>query len=918
MPDELLDQTDPATRLRFSIPRAAPRVVLRPRLFAALDEGSRRPLTLVSASAGTGKTALITSWLATGNPPGPVAWVTLDEFDNRSRARFWRWILVALGELGIDVGVDLISGSTEGAVDAALEALAAAIADTEDPVVLVLDDFGVIDNGAILADVYQLLLGAPAALRVIAAVRGTPSMRLQRMRLAGIVCEIGPDQLAFTLEESVELLANSGVTLDLPVAERLWQTTEGWGAGLQLAALALRAHERPKDFVVRFSGDTAPVSDYLLEEVLSHQTAELRDFLLQTSVVDRVCGPLADALTGGSSGGSMLAELHRSGTLTIALDERREWYRYHPLLLRMLRTTLRRDDPGSAEERHGRAARWLAGHGREPEAAHHAILAADDRLLNAIVLGSGVPLLVRGELPDLARVLRELPRETLSRQPFLALALAASASDSGDAEQAGRWLSVAQQAHADDPVEDGGAFAIGCAVVALHRARMLGDLDTAVEAARVIVHTDVASEQVDVLEDLRALALLLLGALELWTVSVDVARHTIQSGLAASAARGRPYLTLYGIAHLSMCHVWVGEYTEGERRAQEAIALAERGGWRNTPRTATAIAALGVVALARGDLESARHHLDSAERGVADWQDRVLRAHIGVYRARIDRMSGRPEHGAAALTALAPELAAFPSLAPLAEVATSECALAMAASGQPDAALELLRTAVATAVRAEVPVALARLLIDRGEHQAALDQLDGWADRGPGDTQWMTTGIQAWITQARALEGLGDTSGQRDALTEAVSLAATEDVRAPFMEIGDALVAPLRRLLDAGRTPQAFTRELIRAAGQPNAPLPDQPVMPTDALTERELTILRLLPTRMSNGEIGAELFLSINTVKTHVSSVFRKLDAHSRREAVSRARSLGLLSPGRAATRPAFDLDAPVITPPVGVVQPP
>jgi len=894
---------------KLSVPRSPPHLVRRPRLIAALEAGTEGPFTLITGGAGAGKTALVTSWLDGGRVPGPVAWVSLDPVDNGSRLRFWRLIVQALGTAGIDVGIDLVSSSSQATIDHLLDQLRTALEASPAPVVLLLDDFGLIDDPTTLADVYQLLREPSPKLRIVATARSVPQMRLQRLRLAGVVTEIGPADLAFTREEADELLSNVGVGLAPEVAERLWETTEGWGAGLQLAALALQHHPRPEDFVAHFAGDVFPISDYLLEEVLSIQPFAVRTFLLETSVVDTVCGGLADAITGGSGGGGTLEELERSGLLATALDDQHEWHRYHGLLLDMLRATMRRERPEMLPALHRRAARWLLAHEREADAAHHAIAAGDVELLVDIVADRGFALLVRGKSDELAQSVQELPLERLGEEPMLTLSLAGASVDAGDARGAARWLQWSDERADLLRPEHRPAFRIGRAIVDLHQSRMDGALDEAHGATQTIVQaaSHAAVESTQDAADLRALAFLLLGGLELWMVSNEIAQRNLTRGLSIAVANDRPYLALYGAAHLSMCHAWSGQLSAGAERAGEALRIAERSGWRHTPRTATALAALGSIALARGALAEAGEHLAQAAEIVEEWQDRPLHGHICVGRAKVLRLSGQPEQALDALASVRPKVGSSPFLAPLLETQDAEEAMALAALGRTEDAIELLERANAQATRGEIPVALAAMRLAARDPAAALDLASPWTPDHRGSHAPLTTSILALIVTARARRRMGEDEAADAAMVQAVSLAIPESCRGPFLETGPPVVAELQRLLGRS-TPavEAFAREamtLVEAPPEVDAPAPAATPAPlNDPLSDRELMILRFLPGDSTNADIASELFVSVNTVKSHVKQIYRKLDVHDRREAVVRARELGLIPSGLAArpiTRP-------------------
>jgi LuxR family maltose regulon positive regulatory protein len=312
------------------VPRWRP--VARQRLLGLLDEGAKGPLTLLAAPAGYGKTLLLTSWATGAGPPGPVAWVRIGPGDQHP-PRFWSQVLAALrgsdARLPDGLLADLEPQDEIG--DGFLRALVGGLLELDRPVVLILDDLHDAAGPAVTSQLRFLLQHAPSQLRLVVASRADPPLALHRLRVAGQLTEVREAELAFSLEETAVLLAGHGVVLSGAELETLWRRTEGWAAGLRLAALSLREHPQPGRFVADLAGDDRAIAGYLVEEVLAAQPPEMREFLLRTAVVDRLSGDLADALTGGSDGARILARLEREHVFTSAAGPNRTWYRYHPL-----------------------------------------------------------------------------------------------------------------------------------------------------------------------------------------------------------------------------------------------------------------------------------------------------------------------------------------------------------------------------------------------------------------------------------------------------------------------------------------------------------------------------------------------------------------------------------------------------------
>src|SRR5215216_4848857 len=392
------DETDAqASSTAVPAPRWAP--VPRRRLYALLDEGTRGPVTLLAASAGYGKTLLLTSWAQAGRTPGPVAWMTAGP-DDHQPASFWAHVLGALDDAGVlpaggppgDPGPPAASGSP------LLRWLAARLAELPRPVVLVLDDLHEAGGGAVAAELRLLPRYAPPQLRLVVATRADPPLVLHRLRVAGQLGELREADLAFTGSEAEAMLGDHGVTLPAGDLEALLRRTEGWAAGLRLAALTLRDHPLPGRFVDELAGDDRAIAGYLLEEVLAVQPPELRAFLLWTSVPDRICGGLADALTGRADGAEVLARLEREHVFTMASGPGRDWYRYHPLFAELLRAELRHERPEELPALHRKAAAWQAANGLPVDAVRSA-LAGDDLDQAIDLLADGwLSLLVSGQV----------------------------------------------------------------------------------------------------------------------------------------------------------------------------------------------------------------------------------------------------------------------------------------------------------------------------------------------------------------------------------------------------------------------------------------------------------------------------------------------------------------------------------------
>ena len=384
----------PATK--FALPHKQAGTIVRQRLLEVLDAGVDRPLTLLSAPPGSGKTALLGSWLASAGAPTSVAWLSLDSRDGERR-RFWQAVLQALSRAGGGEAVTTLAAHPPIRIERLVSALTDALESHRGPLVLVLDDFHEVGD-VVHADLDQLLHRPPPALRLVIATRADPPLRLGRLRMQGELGEIRAPQLALTLVESAEMLEAVGVSLEDRDVRRLWDHTEGWVGAMRLAALALRDHPDQSSFVADFAGDDRAISDYLLTEVMSSLSVENRTFLLRTSVAEMLNGDLADALTDRADGHARLGELSRGGALLAPLDRRGDWYRYHALFRELLVAELRSEAPELIPGLHRRAAAWFADHGEEARGLVHAVEAEAWDLAARLAGERWVDLLVRGEV----------------------------------------------------------------------------------------------------------------------------------------------------------------------------------------------------------------------------------------------------------------------------------------------------------------------------------------------------------------------------------------------------------------------------------------------------------------------------------------------------------------------------------------
>ena len=926
----------PLLASKLAAPDLPAGLVLRPRLFGLLGAGLDGGVTLLGAPAGYGKTVLARSWALDARRRGPVGWLSLEPDDNEP-GRFWAYLVAALERAGaLPPGAPPpAANGRPGAID--LAPLLNRLAGVEAPVVLVLDDFHEIVDAAVLGGVEFLLRHAPPSLRLVIAARADPRLPLHKLRTSGKLTEIRCDELAFTVEEAAELLGAEGLALRDEDVAALHGHTEGWVAGLRLAALSLRDHPDPRRFVAEFAGDDRSVADYLTGEVLARQPEAVRGMLLRTSILDRFDGALADALTGRDDGERMLAELERSNAFLVPLEPRRSWYRYHQLFGELLKVELRHQAPEQVSELHRRAAVWHATKGLPADAARHALAAGDWQLATTVVLEHWHEL-VLADPAILRDLLGLLPPELAEADPELALMAAA---DLAGAAQPGEPRVDAQPGEPRVDGQPGEPRVPGVrlrrlpllvAALRLSEAWRAGDLDgVAVAALEMLVllgpgsaaataptatsatagpsappHATTGHDHAA-----RVFALVALAAAERHTGDLDAADASLREGLEVARRDGLERQIVKCTAQLALLEADRGRLRAAERTAQEAIELAERHGWAGDVQTAAAHLALAVAHGQRADLAAAGAQLDLATSawsdGAAAGGAPAVVAELAAVRAWLLQAGGDPAGGLKALEAAGQELSAWRPLPYLERpLAVAEAELLLAA-GDTAAARTALgradgptppRTALGRGDGHEPPLpaallARARLELDEGEPKAAIATLAPLLN-GTATVPSLRLLLEAWLLDGLAARALDDRERAFRSTERALTLAEREGFRLALRSPG----APMRELLAAqlGRhtSHEPLLVELLDARDEaPEADgwrQGDRERALIEPLSERERVVLRYLTSALSNVEIAAELYVSVNTVKTHIKSIYRKLDTTGRRDAVRRARELRLL----------------------------
>lgn len=913
----------PLLEAKLHVPRRRRGLVARPRLAELLTRGAESALTLVSAPAGFGKTTLLADWLEQWSAAAPeggrsAAWLSLDRRDD-DPARFWTYLVAALQRAAPGMGEGALpllqaQSSAEAGLGALLNDLGAVTHD----VVLVLDDFHVVESREVREAVASLLEHLPAQVHLVLAGRADPALPLARLRARGDLAEVRAADLRFTPDEAAEYLTVAmGLTLTADEVEALEGRTEGWIAALQLAALSMQGRDDVAGFIAGFAGDDRFIVDYLVEEVLQRQTEDVRTFLLRTSILHRLTGPLCDAVTGQGGGRAVLEALERGNLFLVPLDAQRRWYRYHHLFADVLQARLLDEHPGEVQELHRRASEWYHQSGDLPEAIHHALAAEDaDRAADLVELAFPAMRQARQEA-TVRRWLDALPDDVVRVRPVLSVAYVGVLLQSGELagvdahlRDAERWLEARPGAGTAGAATTGGGTA-GAAMVVVDqeafrglpgaievyraaRAHMLGDVDATIAHARRAL--ELVREE-DHLE--RGAAAGLLG-LAHWTRGELETAHRAWTDSRDSLERAGHLSDVLGVS------IALADIRIAQGRLRDATATYERGLRLAAGHGAPVLrgvpdmhVGLSGVLREQGDLDAAVRHLalsDEAGEHAGLPQNRYRRC---VAMARVREAEGDLDGALVLLDEAERRYVGdmFPDVRPVGALR----ARVLVAQGRSAEALDLVRERGVSVeddlsyLRELDHLTLARVLLARAaaDDDAAarrqvlvlLDRLLRAAEEG----ERAGSVIEVLVLGALAHQAAGDVEAALGSLDRAATLAEPEGHVRVFLDEG-APVVPLLRTLATRRGAGRHVRHLLAAAtgAQDRAPARQGLVEP---LSARELDVLRLLGTELDGPEIARELVVSLNTVRTHTRNIYAKLGVNSRRAAVRRAGELGLLA---------------------------
>ena len=919
-------QQDPLLATKLYIPPAPSKLVLRPHLVEQLDEGIQGKLTLICAPAGFGKTSMLCEWYAV-HPKNvaSVAWVSLDVSDNDGR-RFWSYVFAALERLHPDIVEDafvLLRSPQPPSMNVILTTLINALLAIQGQIILILDDYHVITEPSIHQAMSFLLDYLPPQMHLILASRSDPPLLLSRLRSNRTLTELRTDDLRFTNEETKLFLQL--MTGSIPPTETiatLEQRTEGWIAGLQLAALSLKGRTNSTNFITAFAGSHKYILDYLSEEVLRQQSDAIQTFLLQTAILDRLSGPLCNAVTEQSNSQTILEQLEQANLFIVPLDDERGWYRYHHLFTEVLRRQLQYTHPDMLPRLHQRAAIWYEQQGLITEAMRHALAATDFERAVRLIEQATIRMLLQGERNILQQWLQALPSELLQRHPRLCITYAMLLAYNVQLDAAESYLRLAEAHLLPSPEGEMPPDVL----------EMLGEIDG--------IRADLARHQGDIP---RAIALcrqaleripqdnvflrgninLNLGAAYAYNGDMEAAQQALTAAVELGQAAGNLHGVLYALYRLTWQPVHQGQLRQAYNNAQRALQFVEtHPELRKSPDVGLIYSVMGGVLHEWNKLEAAAEAL--IEGITLCEQNGVEMAVVGGAYTTLAQV--RQDQGAADQASVLMQQAVqgihnrrttvlFSARIPFHQVRL------WIAQGKLDDAFQWLleygpklHLSGVLSYQQEIEyLTVVRVLLAQSQRGQPLPY--GWslkqvlhlteqiAEATEAKKRWGHV-IEALVLQALLLQAQGDPSSALTILRRALTLAEPEGYIRIFVDEGQPMAALLQRALEAGIL-HAYVITLLHAFGvqpevqqeetvplqQSSLPLSDSTLYPLlEPLSERELEVLRLMAAGRSNSEIARALSVSVGTIKTHLKHIYGKLGVHTRTQAIAHARELRLL----------------------------
>jgi LuxR family maltose regulon positive regulatory protein len=893
--------SDTLLKTKLHIPQARPALVPRPRLIELINRYDVPCFTLVSAPAGFGKTTLLSNWVRLNQIP--AAWISLDANDN-DPVRFLSYVSAALMTIDPTVGDDALAAIQSPqsiSIDRILALLINDVAEYSGIVALVFDDYQFIESEDVHQALFNVIEHLPPNMHVLLATRIDPPWPFARFRARGTMNEIRASDLRFTAPETSAFL-NEIMDLSLSTEEiaKLGERTEGWIAGLQMVALSLQDRVDRTQFIEAFSGSHRYILDYLMEEVLEHQPTELRTFLLETSILERMCAPLCQHITGQANAQEILEKIDHSNLFLVPMDDDRRWYRYHHLFADLLRTRLKEIRPDRLLELHREASTWFEQRNLVNEAIQHGFEADDkDRSLQ-LIKSKSLELVFQGGLRTLERWLQMLPKETIENSPRLCLAQAWVWVYSGNIAACKQALDACERAL--------GSRAREIADEDIIRGQLLG-----VRAYTAWFEGDIVSAEASARESLSILpksdtmgwawSSEIFGAMLRTRGDFNEAQKYLERAIEISTQAGALHIAIDAHWELSVLTYYRGQLNETIQICQQALDLANqfiREGGRRLPVVGYIYTRMAFVSWARGELDRALEHALEGTRLSERWgfMDVLVMSYLAL--ARVYSSRGEYNHAQGAVQrakSISTDLSEH-----YLENATSLEALINLQHENLPAALDWKDRA--TIHMDDVPnflnlqeyrilahVHVAQAMKSRTDVSENVIKLLVRLDKMCDQVQAYGQSIEVLLTLVLAWQASGQSQKALESLEKAIRLAQGEGYIQPFIEYQAQLLESLRTLHRQNKYINFITEILQKGEKKSTIPTSrSSTLLLAEELSDRELDVLRYLPSQLSTSEIAEELYIATSTVRSHIKSIYGKLDVHSRREAVSRARELDLL----------------------------
>jgi LuxR family maltose regulon positive regulatory protein len=884
----------PLLDTKLHIPARHANLIQRPRLIELLNQGCHSKMTIISTPTGYGKTTLLCQWQSNCNLP--VAWLTLDKADN-DPVRFLSYLIAALQRFEPDLGSGaldvlqtsgVVSAGAWSPIELALTLLLNDLTSGSRPLILVLDDYHLIENARIHQLVTYLLDNQPEQLHLVIATRVDPPLPVSRLRAQAQLVEVRVDDLCFTSDESFEFYNDvMGLSLSTEQVAVLERRTEGWIAGLQLAALSMREHEDIIGFIEAFTGSHRFILDYLTEEVFNRQSSEVRAFLLKTAILDHLNASLCNAITRQDDSQEILEFLDEMNLFIVPLDDERRWYRYHHLFAELLQQRLQKECPSLVPALHQQASKWYEENGFVLNAVSHALNAGEYKRTADLIEKSGWSVLMRGELATLLSWLEYLPEELLRSRPQLAFFNIWALAYSGALEEVEQKLQNVDLQSVRGEV----------ATVRAHIAAVHGDITLAIALAHK------ASEQLPAENILlQGIVAQTLGLAYHWSGSPRAASQELSRAIKLSQEAGEPFLTMTAMAFLGRALEIQGELHQAVNTYQQMLELVNQPGRRPVPFTGMAYVGIAGSLYEWNDLDGAKANAIkginlSEQGGFIPYQlaGSIILAHV--YLACGDLP------GAQEIIMQVGHLEQKCEYAYVLAISNELRTELWLEQGKMSAALQwakhhpLSQTNKPSLAFEVEQITAVRILLARIEQlpRASADQIAKCLKH----LEWLLTEakiaervgsiIRILVLQAKTLQIQGNHEAAVIKLGEALSLAEPEGYMRVFIDEGALIEELLRRTGSRGFAPRLVAELIAAIQNSPHHENIETQAL-IDPLSKRELEVLRLLADGYSNLDIADRCVITVGTVKAHTASIYRKLNVNSRSQAVARARELDLL----------------------------